>query len=692
MRRAAVLWTVLVVGLGCASSAWARPALFRAGVGSVTVNPSMPVYPGGVGLGGGSAITKRHGDFTARAIYISNGRNAVVLASTDSFGQFAAYDGQPDLGLAAIRARAAAEIDQAGIGPHINAADIMIQSTHSHGAASVIGLWGPPPVPYMEQLAAGEVKAIVESARRAQPAYLQYGAVSAPYLNSLTLTTQDSYRGFQADGQLSILRAVSPATMATIGAYVNVPVHPIINLGLNLGVISSDFDGPARRDIENAIGGKVVMGPGTLGRQDPPWMQGDRSRLNAAYATADWFAGEVANLATTALENAQWISDDRIASAQTTLQVLMTNPAVLTLIFFHHFGEAQQIGNSVDIAPLDRSQSAPWMSGNVLGTPLTALRIGGLLYLSQPGEAFPAIRLNLARLISGPTAVVTLDQAQDMLGYYFPPWEGTMGDAYSPQNDHTLFNISPDFAGSVVDTDLALARTVGFRSLQAGVLNTFPLPADNYVALGQGGVQALASPSNGDACPFTTQLRAIYTAAGQTDDLTGQHDPRGELPSGTVNWNFGDGRMATSGYYTYHSLDATPVGNAMFNASFPVGTHSVTVTATEQTGGMVTFTIPVTVHPALVAHVTARRLSNGAWRVAISATGGDGALVNRVATFSDGVVTQGPAVTHRFSGKRTARSVEVTITDATGTSASVEVPLAGSVVHRSSTGCSGPRF
>src|SRR5581483_4377654 len=125
MRGGGVVCAVLAAVLGFAAPASANPAPFRVGVGSVVVNPKVPVTPGGVGLGGTSPTTDRHGDFTTRAIYISNGRQAVVLASTDSFGQFGAYDGLPDLGLSAIRAQAAAEIDAQGIGPHIDASDIM---------------------------------------------------------------------------------------------------------------------------------------------------------------------------------------------------------------------------------------------------------------------------------------------------------------------------------------------------------------------------------------------------------------------------------------------------------------------------------------------------------------------------------------------------------------------------------------
>jgi len=362
-------------------------------------------------------------------------------------------------------------------------------------------------------------------------------------------------------------------------------------------------------------------------------------------------------------------------------------------MYFHHFGEAEQLATGV--APgfpssLDRSDADPWLSGAVLGTPLTALRIGGLLYLSQPGEAFPDVRLNLAWLISGTTAVTTLDQSQDMLGYYFPAWEGTVGNAFSPANDHTLFNVSPGFAAKIVDTDLTLARQVGFQAQPAGVLSTFPLPSENFLAAGEGGIQALASPSNGDDCPFTTQLRAIYTAAGQTDDIGAGHDPRGDLPSGTVTWDLGGGRSATSGYYTYHSVNATPVGNANLATSFPVGAHSVTVSGIEQTGRTVSFTIPVIVHPALVATARARRSADDSWTLTIGARGGDGKIVKSAAAFSDGTRAAGRVLAHRFADGAPAPSVDVTVTDATGATASVHLVLRGRSASNASGGCTAP--
>jgi hypothetical protein len=667
--------------LAVAAPAAAAPATFSVGAAVREVNPNEPVSPAGITVGQTPGTTNVHDQLQTRAVYIAGGGHAAVLVATDAFGQFAAVTPGEDLGLQAIREAAAREVTALG-GVPLRARDIIIASSHSHATGSVQGWWGPAPVKYMKLLRDRQIEAIVAAARAARPAHLEWGQADGERLNALVVAQQNAYEGWIPDGQVSVLHAVDARTSATIATYATIPSHPVLLPGAAYQpqLLSADYPGAVRRRLDELLGGVTLVAPGSLGRQTTPWSAGG-SDLKLAERQLDWFATEASSIVLSGLDRARWLDDHRIASRETMVSTPITNGAVLALTGAQRVDSDLYGTASAGKAPLPliRAQTAPWQTGATLTTPLTAVRLGPLLYLSQPGEPFAEIRLTLRELVRGAEQVVAISQAQDALGYYYPYASAPLVFAY-PVNDHALFNVAPTFGNAIVAGDVDLARDLGFTTLDPAAV---PPPSGNaYERAAASGIQFLASPSVGTACggTFTPTLQALYSP------ITHQaHVVDGPRPAGhRVHWSFGDGAQADSGYLFKGSRGSygLPDGESRLRRAFAPGRYPVTVTATDEAGGTPAWTLPVVVHPALRATLRASRLGRGRVRLAAGVRGGSGKLVRVLWTLPGGRHQEGFEVTVRSGG------VTAEITDSSATVASISAEVhAGRVTGGRTTQC-----
>jgi PKD domain len=619
MRRAAVL-AVLLFALLAASAQAAAPATFRAGAASASIDPPVPVYAGGFGLS--PPLTTVHDPLEVRAFYVSNGRRSVAIAVVDAQAYFAAYQEGPGYGISSAREDAAKQI-----GGGTKASDIIVQATHSHAAATLEGIWGPVPPRYLQLVHDRTVQALADAARSARPARLQWATVDAPDLDNIDVAQTDSYSGWVQDGQISVLRALDAADGVTIGSFTSVPAHGDIVNGAGLKLLSADYFGFVRHDLDAQLGGVNVVGPATLGREETPVQTNglDDSR---------WFATVVTSLVDGALGHARWVTDPTLASSEQLLRVPGTNAALLGLVAANHAPDSvkQQIADAGGIYPIDRADTPPYLTGNVIGTPLTALRIGPLAFLSMPGEPFPEVRLTIAGAVRGASRVIALSKGQDDLGYFYPAFVYPFTATYD--SDHHTYNVAPQAGDQVIQGQFDNLAALGF-----GVDRTVAKPLPNRYEQGlRPGVQALAAPPEGDAgadgtLPVT--LQGIYgDAAFGGADL-----------DGPLRWDFGDGTTGTSG------------SEKRFVHAYAPGRYTVTVTATDTRGREARWSLPVRVHPRL--RVTIERRGD---RLAGAMRGGKGPALAWTWRLPDGRTTASRTVR--------ARAATLTVTDATGTVAS----------------------
>src|SRR5437899_10763673 len=109
-----------------------------------------------------------------------------------------------------------------------------------------------------------------------------------------------------------------------------------------------------------------------------------------------------------------------------------------------------------------RSTTPPWITGGVVGTFVSAHRIGDVLLTAAPGEAYPDIRFGVQQSISGVQSFFTFGLANDQLGYLIAPMsEYPWITGSSPGNDNALFNVSAQYGDHVMCTQTAVAEALG---------------------------------------------------------------------------------------------------------------------------------------------------------------------------------------------------------------------------------------
>lgn len=585
MASVAAAITVMCCTVAEAAS---KPALFHVGAALRSIDPPVPVYSGGFSLS--PPIMKVHDPLQVRAFYVSNGHTALAFAVIDAQGYFSGYEEGPGFGALADRVDAARAASTAG-GVRMTDADVIVQATHTHAGPTLEGIWGPVPIRYLKLVHHQVVSAIAAAARSARPAHLQFATFHDRNIAGVNIN-QDNYQGWVNDTQISILRAVKPSTGATIGVFASVPTHGAHVCGQCLRILSADYFGAVRAQLDRVLGGISVVGPASLGRLESPVE-------TTGFRNMEWISRVIANDLLEALSHARWITSRKLGARQSTLRFKATNGALVALNNAWSLPDAQKQkeAQATGIYPIDRAMRPPFRTGTTFGSWLTAFRIGDYAFLSMPGEPFPEIRLTLAKATRA-AKVVALSKGQDDFGYFYPAFDASFPQLYN--SDHAIFNVSPHLGDQVIAADETLLSETGFKTQN---LAAAPL-ANNYAQKRLPGLQTLASPPTGDAGrsgTFTTTLQAIYMPAAQVDAPL----------AGRVHWNFGDGSHASTGYLSvgqdYGQTGQGPHGKpVLLTHAFRPGTYHVRASGHDTDGNPVSWTITVRVFPRLRADCSGR--------------------------------------------------------------------------------------
>jgi PKD domain-containing protein len=629
-----ILLAVVVLALAAPLATAAEPATFKVGAATASVDPlpGVPVYAGGFGLS--PPITKVHDPLEVRALYVENAEgDAVAMAVLDAQAAFSAYQDAPELGLTAIREDAA---KAAGL----RAQDIIVQATHSHAAPTLEGIWGPVPRAYLQLVHDRTVEAIAQAARQAKTAHLSIATFDAPWMNNIDTQQTDSYPGWAQDGQVSVLRATSPSGRS-LATFASVPAHGDIVEGSGEEQLSADYFGFVRAALDERLGGTNIVGPATLGREETPVQVG-------GFGPSLWFSGVVTSIVGRALADAKPVTDDTIASGESFVRVAGTNPALLALNTAWRLPDEQkaQMADASGIYPIDRSMEPPHLTGSVIGTPLTALRIGKTAFLSMPGEPFPEVRYGIAGAVKGTDTIVALSKAQDDWGYFYPAWAWGFTSLYT--SDHNTYNIAPQAGDQVIQEQTQNAGKLGFAAdpVAAGK----PLPTRWEQAL-KPGLQAMASPTWGDAGP-SGKLPVTFTSIWSDAYVNGKG------VSGPVHVDFGDGTSA----------EVTGDKRKRYTHEYAPGTYTVRFTGTDGDGNEAAWELTVHAYPPLTAQIDADKSRDHSYTFTGSTRGGDGHPLAYRWRFADGTTAAGRTVTHTFPGGTTA-AASFTVVDGTTTTA-----------------------
>jgi hypothetical protein len=427
---------------------------YLVGAASRSINPdSDGTYAGGhVYLGGygvGSEPLNHRGPATGllgdgvhvRAIAISDGTHQLAIADAELQGWFVATkDGVP----AIVDVRKAVEQRTNGA---IKASQVIVQSDHTHGGPDLLGVWGGAPVAYREYVAKQTEDAIIDAIASERPATLSYGTADGRDLLSNQFDYDEANK--VVDSDVRVLRAADPRSDKTIATLLNFSAHATV-LGPSNTKVTGDWVQEANTMLEQRYGGRAVTMVGTLGRTQPadrgchqPDLTGDAKSL----CTLDDYAGRVVDRAGSALGSAQPLGGDPLVDARSYLIRDPSSNAFLLGIL---------VGGDAAGIPVNRSESPPWLVGNVLGTTSQSARVGDVLISAAPGEMYPQIPLKVRELAIGLRGYMTAGLAGDQLGYLIAPFEAypepiwrtfftPRGDDLTPSpvdNDNYAFNVS----------------------------------------------------------------------------------------------------------------------------------------------------------------------------------------------------------------------------------------------------------
>jgi len=344
------------------------------------------------------------------------------------------------------------------------------------------------------------------------------------------------------------------------------------------------------------------------------------------------------------------------------MYVPITNPLLGALNYSWKLPTGVQAAECANAAcPINRALTPPYAAGAVIGTPVTALRIGNVAYVSLNGEAFPEVRHAIASAVHDAGMIVGLSLGQDQLGYYEPAFAWAFANGETPYgSDHLEYNVSPILGDEIIQTQVRNLSALGFTTDAIAI----PKPEDNdYAQALHPGVQLLASPFRADAGSngvASIQLEGICGDAALQSSLG-----IAKSISQPIHFDFGDGTQglkACNGRRTgYFIHDYAP------------GTYHLNLSLTDD-GGDTTVWPPaahpewteIVVYAPFTASISAVSDGSGGVTYTAHTDGGDGNILSYRWTFADGSKASGATVTHTFQSTPGATLV---VTDGTGTSA-----------------------
>ena len=449
-----------------------------------------------------------------RAIAIGDGTRTIVLVDLDNQGTFASF--KPNIstlqprpyGFDDIRAAAAAEA------PGLDARGILISSDHSHAGQDMTGVWGFVPDEYLARVKDLAVEAIVQAYTSMQPAVVKQSAIETPQPcgedgGSPTRIFANQFCGGNTigvvapsldsvldtvDAQVRVLRAFPAADPdgAPFAVLINAAIHATVG-GSDNRYVSSDWVSTLSRYVERQYpGAQAVTIVGDVGRTQP----NDRScAVDDAHPgefleplSGQWVGYDVDPRAPDSCPISQfarrvqaWVdraiveTEQPITAPGVDYRELFIRDASDSAVLF-----GLNYAGDLAGAPIARGILPPYLTGTILGTWVGAYRVGDVLMVSAPGEAYPNIRDGVMASVETGQPVWAFGLANDQLGYLIAPFpEGYPepirkslfdGDPHDPttwgvspiDNDNYFFNVSPTIGDHVMCTMIKGALQLGF--------------------------------------------------------------------------------------------------------------------------------------------------------------------------------------------------------------------------------------
>jgi hypothetical protein len=450
------------------------------------------IYLGGFGIGPARAASgvDPYAGVHVRSVAISNGEQTLVWQTIDMVGYFSKYNDAlcGDCGMLDIRHTIARQTG-------IDAANVAIAATHTHGGADGYGAWGGLPRWYRTFVRDQIITSAYDALRSMKPAAIEIGGVDARSFNTQRRDTYWSAADYgavwlQARELRSAPRSRRPAPV--IATLVNFAAHPTV-LGGGNSLMHGDWPGVAAKEMHDRLGGAGLVVEGGLGNVSP-----NRPRTPKADVTGDGQLDGYDAVVGMARDFTDYIAADIARGGM----VLATNDIVAKTVTIDHpvtnWGEAV-LGTA---GLLDRQ----FLPGDAAGGPgvytwdkggppgrgcqaaapqtvkadVSGYRIGELTVITAPGELFGTMaevvksRANKQATAYGPDdrampggQTMIFGQTQDRLGYSIQPFEVdnaggvTSNDPLEAGEYEEEFMLDRCFGDHVLDVELQLVSDLG---------------------------------------------------------------------------------------------------------------------------------------------------------------------------------------------------------------------------------------
>jgi hypothetical protein len=624
----------------------APPALFQVGTAVVDVTPTTPLYIGG--YGNQTLISASNDPLQVRAFVVARDHKAVAFVIIDSTGYFAEYQGS-EAGYGALGAREHAAQKLVAHGFDVDRSAVIVSATHSHATPTLVGIWGTSTATaegraYIRRIHDAAVAAVDQAASNLKTSELWAATGNARSIIWQNGQGTNHPDGFAVDENMPVLWARDPVTGATNALYVNVPNHPDQYRGEQQGKFSADVPGYIRKVLDESIGGTSVIASGTLGRQEAP---GSISDYSEVVRQGQFYV----NAIELALAKAQPLTSGEIASTERTMSTIADNAGLIGLMQANYaYGPicSPAFGNKCTIP---RAITPPWFLDNSpkqVGTFVSAVRIGSLLYVTNPSEAFPEVNDAIRDSVLNAQSVNVVALAGDFLGYNWVRSQYTATEFGS--SDFERYNLGPNLAQQTADLGHANAAALGFETTAA------PLPV---TAIKYGDIANLPGIQF-----YPTQLESVDPTVHFYVNKTTPQNRRND-PLSAITWYYGDGSapVTTETGWQQHTFP----GPGRYQVSAVV--HNL---AADNPGSrMWTETIVVDAPLSVTGKVSWR--AGKSTRLHASVTGGQGSVIAATWTCTTGEIQKGLDVTCPETDKD--GYARVTVVDGAGNSASADIEI-----------------
>jgi Neutral/alkaline non-lysosomal ceramidase, N-terminal len=377
---------------------WDEGEAFTVDPGNAQIDPKSANRYAGIylaGFGDNRMATGMHDDLWARALVLESGTTKIAIVSLDLIGY--TQDGGY-FGLELARKR---------IDPKLGIQEVLLTCTHDHEGPDTIGIWGANQVSdgkfpeYLQFVDKQIATAVTLAAKSLAPVRLKLGATN-PKLSPVLAQMQTRTAGRPPeffDEEMRVMQfvgATGDAKGKVAATLVNWNTHPESMESENT-VLTSDFPGTVRDELEKRYGGTAVYITGDLGAVE---IVGDNQRstrttfdgkafpmdpkskrASFTFARTEAIGRDVVKAAIDAVEHGEWSEVKGIEVKQAELRVPMDNAGYAALM---HEGV---------LAP-----PATWKtsSGMQVVTKVYSVRFGDAQILTAPGELFPEVFYGVA--------------------------------------------------------------------------------------------------------------------------------------------------------------------------------------------------------------------------------------------------------------------------------------------------------